>query len=379
MSQASSAIDNHPLVLAAQRLAREVLAPDAARIDREAAFPAAALQAMADAGLCAMTIPPEYGGNPANEAVICRVTEELAKGCPSTAGVLMAFVIGIAPIVNQGTPEQKQAYLPDLAKARRSVCFAVTEAHTGSDVAAISTTATRKGDSWVLNGKKALIGNAGGADLCILAAKTDPAAGHKGVSVFIVDAKTPGYSVSHIYEKMGMRGTTTGEITLDNVEVPASALLGVPGKGSGYMLQTLDMARLTLAAEALGLSQAAMDEAVAYAKQRVTFGETLAQRQGIQFMLADMAVPLHATRVMLYHACDLAMQGKSFTQEAAMVKLFASEMAQKVTDCALQIHGGWGLVDRSKVEKLYRDARYTRIWEGASEIQRMIISRGLLA
>lgn len=367
-----------PLVAAARRLAEDVLAPDAQRIDREAAFPVEALRAMADAGFCAMTIPETYGGHPQSVATICQVTEELARGCPSTAAVLLAYVIGIAPLVQIGTLQQQKKYLPDLANGRRSVCFAVTEAHTGSDVAAISTHARRNSDGWVLDGTKALIGNAVGADLCIVAAKTDPNAGHKGVSMFIIEAETPGYSVSHVYEKMGMRGTTTGEITLRDVQVPDTALLGVEGKGSGYALATLDLARLTLAAEAIGLSQRALEESVSYAKRRVTFGETLAKRQAIQFSLADMATNLHAARTMLYDACRLHAEGRPFNEEASMVKLFASEMAAKVTDQALQIHGGWGLVDRPVVERLYRDARYTRIWEGASEIQRMIIARCVL-
>jgi len=366
------------LVEAARLLADEVLAPDAQRVDREAAFPARALRAMADAGFCGMTIPAEYGGNPVDADTICRVTEELARGCPSTAAVLMAYVIGIQPLVEAGTDAQKRAYLPDLANARRGICFAVTEAHAGSDVSAMRTTAKPHRDGWVLNGTKCLIGNAVGADLCIVGAKTDPDAGHRGVSVFVVEAKTPGYSVSHVYEKMGMRGTTTGEITLDDVVVRRDSLLGVEGRGSEYLLRALDLARLTLAAEAIGLSQAALEESVKYANKRSTFGEPLANRQAIQFMLADMATSVHAARTMLRHACELHGQGKPFNMEASMVKLFASEMASRVTDSALQIHGGWGLVDRSRVEKLYRDARYTRIWEGASEIQRMIISRCLL-
>jgi len=377
MTPSSDALSGS-LISAARRLADEVLAPDAARVDRESAFPAAALRAMADAGFCGMTIPQEYGGNPVDAATICRVTEELARGCPSTAAVLMAYVIGIQPLVQLGTPEQKRAHLPDLAKARKSICFAVTEAHSGSDVAAIHTRATPDGDGWILDGVKTLIGNARNTDYAIIAAKTDPDAGHKGVSVFVVDASLPGFSVSHIYEKMGMRGTTTGELTMKGVRVPGSALLGVQGKGSGYLLQTLDLARLTLAAEAIGLAQAAFEESLSYAKRRTTFGEPLANRQGIQFMLADMATSLYASRTMLYHACDLHRQGSPYAKEASMVKLFASEMAGRITDHALQIHGGWGLVDRSKVEKLFRDARYTRIWEGTSEIQRLIISRTVL-
>lgn len=363
---------------AARGLADEQLSKDAARIDKEAAFPAAGLRAMAERGFCGMTVPKEYGGEDLDALTICLVTEELARGCPSTAAVLMAYVIGIQPLVQFGTPAQKQAYLPDLAKAKRSICFAVTEAHTGSDVSAISTTAERSGDGWVLNGIKCLIGNGAGADLCIVAAKTDPAAGHKGVSVFIVETASPGFSTSAVYEKMGMRGTTTAELTLKNVRVPATALVGEVGKGSGYLLKTLDLARLTLAAEAIGLAQAALEESVAYAKVRVTFGKRIAEYQAIQFMIADMATSVHAARTMLHDACALHDRGEPFNVEASMVKLFASEMAGRVTDLAVQIHGGWGLVDRSKVERLFRDARYTRIWEGTSEIQRMIISRCVL-
>ena len=363
---------------AARKLADEQLSKDAARIDKEAAFPAAGLRAMAELGFCGMTVPKEYGGEDLDALTICLVTEELARGCPSTAAVLMAYVIGIQPLVQFGTAAQKQAYLPDLAKARRSICFAVTEAHTGSDVSAISTTAARSGDRWVLNGIKCLIGNGVGADLCIVAAKTDPAAGHKGVSVFIVETASPGFSTSAVYEKMGMRGTTTAELTLKNVKVPATALVGEVGRGSGYLLKTLDLARLTLAAEAIGLEQAALEESVAYAKVRVTFGKRIAEYQAIQFMIADMATSVHAARTMLHDACALHERGEPFNVEASMVKLFASEMAGRVTDLAVQIHGGWGVVDRPKVERLFRDARYTRIWEGTSEIQRLIISRCVL-
>jgi len=363
---------------AARKLANEQLSKDAARIDKEAAFPEAGLHAMAELGLCGMSVPKEYGGADLDALTICLVTEELARGCPSTAAVLMAYVIGIQPLVQFGTSAQKQAYLPDLAKAKRSICFAVSEAHTGSDVSAISTTAERRGDRWILNGTKCLIGNAVGAHLCVLAAKTDPSAGHKGVSVFIVETASPGFSVSAVYEKMGMRGTTTGELTLKNVEVPDTAILGEVGKGSGYLLKTLDLARLTLAAEAIGLAQAALEESVSYAKRRITFGKPIAEYQGIQFMIADMATSVHAARTMLHDACALQARNEPFSLEAAMVKLFASEMAGRVADNALQIHGGWGLVDRSRVERLFRDARYTRVWEGTSEIQRLIISRSVL-
>ncbi|MCK1394515.1 acyl-CoA dehydrogenase family protein [Bradyrhizobium sp. 1] len=359
--------------LSARKFAEDVLKPAAQRVDTEAEFPSDAVRAMADLGFTGLSVPEEYGGLNRDALTICLVTEELARGCPSTAGVLMAFVIGIQPIVRFGTAEQKRTYLPDLAIAKRSICFAVTEAHTGSDVSAISTTAKREGDGWRLSGVKTLIGNAVNADLCILAAKTDA-----GVSVFIVDARSPGYSVSKVYEKMGMRGTTTGEITLDNVHVPNLGLVGVEGRGASLLLGTLDLARLTLAAEAIGIAQRALEEALSYSLQRSTFGKQISEYQAIQFMIADMATSIHASRVMLHDACQLADGGQSFTREAAMVKLFSSEMANRAADTALQVRGGWGLVDRSTVERLYRDARYTRIWEGTSEIQRLVIFRSLL-
>jgi len=368
-----------PYVTAARRLAAEQLVPNAARVDREAAYPADTVKAMAASGLCALTIPKEYGGNLVDNATVCRVLEELARGCPSTAGVLAAWVVGSAPLVTYGSPEQKASLLPDLAAGKRSVCFAITEPHTGSDIAAIRTTARRDGDGWLINGHKALIGNAVGAHVCVVAAKTDPDAGHRGVSAFIVDARTPGLKVSHVYEKMGMRGTTTGEISLNDVRVPADALLGPMGKGSTVFLKSLDLGRFTVAAQAVGIAQAALELATAYAKQRVTFGEPLSQRQAIQFKLADMAVAIHASRTMLYDGCRKLDAGAAVVSEAAMAKLYASEAAAMVTDEAVQIFGGWGVVDRPRVEALYRDARYLRIWEGASEIQRLVIARHVLA
>lgn len=362
-------------VEAARGLADGLLSANAQRVDRDAAFPAEGLRAMADLGLCGMTIPKEFGGAALDAMTICSVTEELARGCPSTAGVLMAYVIGIQPLVWFGTPAQKQTYLPGLAKAETSVCLALTEAHTGSDVSTIRTTARRDGDDWVLNGTKCLIGNAVGADLCIIAAKTNESAGHGGISMFLVDADLPGVSVGHVYEKMGMRGTTTAEIVLKDVRVAGGALIGKEGEGSKCAFRTLDLARLTLAAEATGIAQAALDEAVAYSRTRETFGKPIGEHQAIQFMIADMATSVHASRVMLHDACRRYDAGEPFNKQASMVKLFASEAACRVANKALQIHGGWGVVDRSKVERLFRDARYTEIWEGTSEIQRVIISR----
>lgn len=367
------------LIAAARALARGYLRENAQRIDTEELFPREGLKKMAEAGLCGMTIPTEYGGHDVNATTMCRIMEALAYGCPSTAGVLMAYVIGIQPLVAFGTPEQKRESLPKLATAESSCCLALTEAHAGSDLATIRMTATRDGDHYVLNGKKVLIGNVVGSDVCLAIAKTDPDAGHRGISMFVVRNPTPGYTVSHVYTKLGMRGTTTGEIIFDNVRVPASALVGKEGEGLKYALSVLDLARLALSAECVGLAEAALEEAVSYAQQRVAFGRPIADQQGIQFMIADMATRLHAARVMLYDAAGKCDAGEPYSKEASMVKLFASEMCNDVASKALQINGGAGLVDNPRAQQLFRDARYTIMWEGTSEIQRVIISRATLA
>ncbi|MGE0586299.1 MAG: acyl-CoA dehydrogenase family protein [Flavobacteriaceae bacterium] len=370
---------NEKLIEAARELAETYLRDNAQRIDTQELFPREGLQKMAAAGLCGMTIPKEYGGHDVNATTMCKIMEALAYGCPSTAGVLMAYVIGIQPLVAYGTPEQKKAYLPKLATAESSCCLALTEAHAGSDLATIRMTARREGDEYVLNGKKVLIGNVVGSDVCLVVAKTDPDAGHKGISMFVVRNPTPGYTVSHVYTKLGMRGTTTGEITFDNVRVPASAMVGKEGAGLKHALSVLDLARLALAAECVGLAQAALEEAVSYANERVAFGQAIAGHQGIQFMIADMATKIHAARVMLYDAAAKCDAGKAYSTEASMVKLFASEMCNDVASKGLQINGGAGLVDNPRAQQLFRDARYTIMWEGTSEIQRVIISRATIA
>jgi butyryl-CoA dehydrogenase len=366
------------LQMAARSLAENVLKPRAAEIDRTAVFPTENLRAMAELGFCGMSVPKEYGGTGLDALTICLITEELARGCPSSAGVLMAFVVGIQPIVQFGSHRQKETFLPGLAAGRKHICFCVTEEHAGSDVAAIRTHAVRRGDHWVVNGHKTLIGNAAAADLCILAAKTDPEAGHKGVSVFLVPKAAEGVRLGTVYDKFGMRGTNTAELFFENVVVRDEDLLGDPGKGSHYLLKTLDLARLTVAAEAIGMAQAAFDSAVEYSKTRITFGKTLSNHQAIQFKLADMATEIHAARLMMYEGCRLYDQGRPFNKEASMAKLYASEMASRVTSDALQIHGGRGFVGNGLVQRLFRDSRYTEIWEGTSEIQRIIIARCVL-
>ncbi len=375
---AQPAYDGRNLQSGARKFAEERLMPLALEIDRNAKVPDRIVRAMAEQGYCGLSIPQEYGGLGANAQTICEVTEELARGCPSSAAVLMAYIVGLQPVVQFGSREQKQKYLPLVARGEKSVCFAVTEDGAGSDVGTIQATARLDGNEWVLNGKKSLIGNAVAADLCIIAAKTDPSAGHKGISAFLVEKGTPGFSVGQVHEKSGMRGTNTAELVMERVRLPASCIIGQEGKGSHYLLASLDLARLTVGAESIGIMRAAMEEAIAYSKRRQTFGHRLEEHQALRFMIANMATGIYAARSMLYDACAKSAAGRPFAVEAAMVKLFASEMAQKVVHDAQQIHGGIGVVHGSLIEKLYRDVRFLEIWEGASEIQRLIIARSVL-
>lgn len=358
----------------ARKLADSQLRPRADEVDRQGDYPWDHLHAMAQLGFCGLSIPTEYGGSAADALSLIVVTEEIARGCASAAAILMAFVVGAGTIVEAGSEEQKQRYLPSVARGERGICFAVTEPHAGSDVAAIRSVATRSGDDWVLNGNKALIGNVGPAEICVVALKTAPDAGHRGISVFVVEKGTPGLRVGHIEDKMGLRGTVTGELLLEDVRVPADALLGEPGGGFKYLMRSLNVARLTAAAQAIGIAQAAFEEALQYSQQRVTFGKPLAKHQAIRFALADMATEIQAARSLVYQACRLHDRGLPFVKEAAMAKLFASEMANRVAHKALQTHGGYGYIKGYAVERLYREARITEIYEGASEIQRMIIA-----
>lgn len=362
----------------ARRLAEKQLKPRAEEVDRTAEYPWDHVQAMAQLGFCGLSIPEEYGGVNAGALTMCLVVEEVARGCPSTAAILMAYVLGVISIIRFGTPEQKRKYLPDIAGGKKGICVAITESHAGSDVAAIRSTARSKGDKWVLNGVKSLIGNVGPADLCVVAVKTDPVAGHKGISTFLIEKGTPGLRVGRIEEKMSMRGTVTGELVMEDVTVLGDHVLGEVGSGFKNIMKSLDLGRLAAAAQAIGIAQAAYEEAVRYSQDRTAFGMQLAQHQSIAFKIADMATQVHAARVMLHHACALFDAGKPHSKEASMVKLFASEAATRVTHSAQQVFGGWGIIKGNVVERLYRDARVTEIYEGTSEIQRMVISRHIL-
>lgn len=361
----------------ARRIADEDVRPHAADVDLNERYPVEGLAALAKAGFCGISIPREFGGMAADAVAACLVIEEISRGCSSTGALMLTYAGSVLSILAFGTPEQKNKYLPGSATGDIALCFALTEDHCGSDAAAIKSTAVMDGDHWVLNGKKAWIGNAARADAIVVAVKTDPAAGGKGVSTFLVDKGTPGVSIGEVYSKMGARGTIHSEVLFENARVPKSQLLGQVGRGFSQMMHSLDFIRLVTAAHALGIAQAAYDEAVAYARSRETFGQPLHKHQAIAFGVADMATELHAARLITLNAAAELDDGQKVATQAAMAKLYASEVATRIAHKAVQIHGAWGVKKGSVVERMYREARVTEIWDGSSEIQRLIIARSI--
>lgn len=361
----------------ARRLADEKIRPHAADVDINERYPVEGLAALAAAGLCGLTVPKEYGGLAADAVTSCLVIEEIARGCASTGALMLTYAGSVLSLAAFGAETYKKKYLAGAAKGETAMCFALTERHCGSDAAAITSTAVRDGDHWVLNGTKAWIGNAARADVIVVAVKTDPAAGSRGISSFFVERGTPGVEIGEIYSKMGARGTIHSDLHLNNVRVPAVALLGEVGRGFAQMMHSLDFVRLVTAAHALGIAQAAYDEAVAYAKTRETFGQPLHRHQAIAFMVADMATRLHAARLVTLNAAQELDAGRPLGTQAAMAKVVATEAATDIAHKAVQIHGAWGVKVGSVVERMYREARVTEVWDGTSEIQRMIIARSI--
>jgi alkylation response protein AidB-like acyl-CoA dehydrogenase len=369
---------DHPLINAAMRIASDVLRPHAEDVDQQERYPEEGLQALIDAGICGMTVPRAYGGHEVNAAVATQIVEALAWGCPSTAALMLTWGGSVLSIAEYGTEAQKQAILPGVADGSVSLSFALTEPHAGSDAAAISGRAEREGDGWRLNGRKVWIGNAARATYVVCALKTDPAAGAKGISSFLIPKGTAGVSVPEIYSKMGARGTIHGDLLLEDVHLPQDALLGAEGRGFAQMMHSLDFVRLISASHALGIAQAAYDAAVERAKARTAFGKAIGQHQAVAFMVADMAVDIQASRAMIAQAAAILDTGAPIPQQAAAAKLFATEAATRVAHRAQQIFGAEGCRSGSVVERMYREARVTEIWDGTSEIQRLVISRGIL-
>ena len=366
-----------------QKTAREFAAkevePIAAEIDATGRVPIENFRKMGELGLLGLLVPEEYGGSGADTVSFVLAVEEISKACAST-GAMMAIHNGVVclPLLLFGTEEQKRKYLPDLAAGRLIGAFALTEPEAGSDAAAIRTRAVRDGDHYVLRGTKHFITNGAIADLVIVFATVDPSLRHKGITAFIVEKGTPGFSAGKEEVKMGIRGTNTSELIFDECRIPAENRLGEEGQGFKIALSVLDTGRIGIAAQSLGIAERAYEEALNYAKRREQFGQPIARFQAIQWMLADMATRIEAARLLTYNAALKRDSGERFTKEASMAKLYASETAVWVVDRAVQIHGGYGYMKGYVVERLYRDARITAIYEGTNEIQRLVIANQLL-
>ncbi|MFQ6100977.1 MAG: acyl-CoA dehydrogenase family protein [Anaerolineae bacterium] len=368
---------------ALRRMVREVIesevAPIAAEIDREGRVPFETLRKLGEIGLLGVCFPQEYGGMGAGEMGYAILLEELGRVCASTAACVGAH-IGIAAMVIHldGTPEQKEKYLTPLARGEKYGAFLLTESDAGSDAAAIRTRAVRDGDHWVINGTKTFNTNGSFAGIATVLAVTDPTLGARGgITAFIVETDTPGFEVGRHEDKMGIRGSSTAELIFDNVEVPHENVLGKVGEGFISFMKSLDMGRLTLGAATVGGAQAALDSCIHWAKTRKQFGLELAHKQSVQWMIANLATEVEALRSLVYRVAWLVDTGQPFTQLAAMCKLYGSEVASRAIDVALQIHGGLGLTRDYPIERAFRDARINEIFEGTSEVQRIVIASNI--
>ena len=337
------------------------------------------IRKMAALGFLGLPFPEEYGGAGADNVSLAIVMEEIARVCGSTAITLDAHTsLCCEPIYLFGSEAQKQKYLPKLCSGEWIGAFGLTEPGAGSDAGATKTRAVRDGDEWVINGQKCFITNGSIADVIVITAMTDPQRGSRGISSFIIEKGTPGFRPGRDEEKMGLRGSVTSELFFEDCRIPAANLLGKENEGFKQFLTTLDTGRIAIAAMALGLAQGAFERALAYSKERVQFGQPICNFQAIQWMLADMATEIDAARLLVYRAAWLKDRGVRYTKEAAMAKLYTSEMAERVCYKAIQIHGGYGYTKEYEVERMYRDQRLCAIGEGTSEIQRLVIARQLL-
>jgi len=358
--------------------ATNVVKPEASKIDEEGKFPAEIFKKASELGIFGIGIDEKYGGSGMDYLSMTLCSEELSKACAGFSTIFLADLsLACYPIYKFGSEEQKKKYVTPIATGEKICCFALTEPGAGSDAGAMQTTATREGDNFVLNGNKIFITNGAEASITVVFASEDKSKGNKGISAFIVESNTPGYSVGKLEHKMGIHGSSTTELVFENCKIPKSNQLGESGKGLRYAMESIDSSRVTVAAQALGISQAAFEDALAYSQTRIQFGKPLAQHQAIQWMLADMATQIDAARLLVYRAAWLKDQGKPYMKEAAMAKLYAGEVSSFVTNKALQIHGGYGYCRDYPMERYLRDAKITEIYEGTSEMQRMTIARAL--
>jgi butyryl-CoA dehydrogenase len=355
---------------------RERIAPFAAERDRNHAFPREALSEMAELGLMGMLVPEEWGGSGADYVSFALAVEEIAAGdgaCSTIMSVNNCLVCGI--LLRYGSEAQKERFLKPFASGQWLGAFALTEPQAGSEASALATRAEREGDWWVLNGVKQFITSGKHGDAAIVFAVTDKAAGKQGISCFLVPTATPGYVVARLEDKLGQRASDTAQIVLEDCRVPADHLIGREGEGYRIALANLEPGRIGVAAQSVGMARAAYEAALRYAQERVAFGRPIIGHQTVGFRLADMATRIEAARQLTLHAAALKDAGRPCLKEACMAKLFASEMAEKVCSDAIQVHGGYGYVNDFPVERIYRDVRVTQIYEGTSDIQRMVIAR----
>lgn len=355
--------------------------PLAAEIDEEERFPVETVEKMSKTGLMGIVIPTQYGGAGGDQIMYTMAVEELSKVCGTTGVILSAHTsLGVAPILEFGTEEQKQKYLPKMASGEWIGAFGLTEPNAGTDAAGQQTTAwfDEKTNEWVLNGSKIFITNAGYAHVYIIFAMTDKSAGLKGISTFIVEADTPGFSVGKKEKKLGIKGSATCELIFEDCRIPKENLVGAIGKGFKIAMMTLDGGRIGIAAQALGIAGGALDETIKYVKERKQFGRALSQFQNTQFQIADMYVKVEASKHLVYKAAWKKSRKENYSVDAATAKLFAAETAMDVTTKAVQLHGGYGYTREYPVERMMRDAKITEIYEGTSEVQRMVIAGSLL-
>jgi len=373
--------DQKMVIDGAKKFAEKELAPNVEELDAKQEPNIPALKALGELGYLGMTVPEEYGGTGFGAVAYAGVMIELSKVDAGTAvGVSVQNSLVNDAITMFGSEEQKKSYLPKLATGEWLGCFSLTEAGAGSDPGSLRATAVRDGATFLLNGTKNFTTNGAFADIIIAFFSTDREKGSKGISAFIITKDTPGFAVGKHENKLGIRTSSTTEMVFTDCRIPAANLLGQENRGLSIALGTLDCGRIGIAAQAVGIAEAALEETVRYAKQRVQFGKPLAELEALQFMIADMAVDIEVARTMLYRAAWMKDSGaQRFTKESAIAKLFASEMSHRVCHKALQIHGGYGFMKDYKVERLYRDQRITEIYEGTSEIQRLVIARSLLA
>jgi alkylation response protein AidB-like acyl-CoA dehydrogenase len=356
-----------------------VVEPKAAHIDKTQEFPVETFKEMGEMGLLGIPVPEEYGGAGLDYLSYALTVEEIARVCASTALSLAAHTSLVClPLSMFANDAQKQKYLTPVASGKVLGAYGLTEPNAGSDAGGTETKGEKRGDKWIVNGSKIFITNANYAEIYIATVRTDKSQGTKGISAFVFDRNTPGFSLGGKDEKLGMRGSDWGTLVFEDAEIPAENLVGEPGEGFKYFMKTLDSGRISIGALGVGIAQGCLDKALQYSKERKQFGKAISEFQAIQFMLSDMAMEIEAARHLVYHAARLRDAGMPFGKEASMAKLFASEVASRAANKAVQIHGGYGYTKDFPVERYLRDAKLCEIGEGTSEIQRMVIARHIL-